>query len=291
MITKAGVPSGKVVVGVTAYGRSFAMAEAGCITPDCQFTGTRLQSNAEPGPCTNTAGCISNAEIEDILKNSSRVNNHFVDSLSNSNILVYDDMQWVAYMDSNIREFRTNAYKRFGMGGTTLWATDLEEFTDPPHGFTNWPDYSIKLQQGETPALGNGPRHGNWTKLNCGDPHATDALDFTAKQRWDALDASGAWSDLIHDWVQYCDGLGGSFGQNEFSSFISTALNFTSQIHCAQFDSNSRCRGITRCADFIGSKTGPAGELIISSFIKINLVSQGCHHAQSGLCLPLHHAS
>lgn len=30
MITKAGMPSRKVIVGVTSYGRSFRMAQAGC---------------------------------------------------------------------------------------------------------------------------------------------------------------------------------------------------------------------------------------------------------------------
>lgn len=39
MITKAGVASNKVVVGVTSYGRSFKMAEPGCMGPQCLFTG------------------------------------------------------------------------------------------------------------------------------------------------------------------------------------------------------------------------------------------------------------
>lgn len=74
MVTKAGVPSNKVIVGVTSYGRSFAMAEAGCDGPQCTYLGSAGDSQASPGECTQTAGYISNAEINQIVANSSRVN-------------------------------------------------------------------------------------------------------------------------------------------------------------------------------------------------------------------------
>lgn len=38
MMTKAGVPSHKVVVGVTSYVRSFKMADATCRGEMCKFT-------------------------------------------------------------------------------------------------------------------------------------------------------------------------------------------------------------------------------------------------------------
>ena len=56
MVTKAGVKSHKVVVGITSYGRSFAMAKSGCTGPDCRFTGSSTESYARPGKCTKTAG-------------------------------------------------------------------------------------------------------------------------------------------------------------------------------------------------------------------------------------------
>jgi chitinase len=36
MITKAGVPSNKIMVGLALYGRSFQMSEAGCYTEMCK---------------------------------------------------------------------------------------------------------------------------------------------------------------------------------------------------------------------------------------------------------------
>jgi hypothetical protein len=56
MITKAGVPGRKVIVGVTSYGRSYKMAQAGCSDPSCQYTGDSSTSYAAKGPCTDTAG-------------------------------------------------------------------------------------------------------------------------------------------------------------------------------------------------------------------------------------------
>ncbi|ESU08424.1 hypothetical protein FGSG_04648 [Fusarium graminearum PH-1] len=66
MITKAGVPAEKVIVGIASYGRSFRMADNSCTGPDCLFTGSFEESEAEPGQCTGTGGYILNAEINEI---------------------------------------------------------------------------------------------------------------------------------------------------------------------------------------------------------------------------------
>ncbi len=127
MITKAGAPSSKVVVGVSSYGRSFKMAQAGCDSPNCKFTGSPRDSNAAPGRCTNTGGYISNAEINEIAQ-SGKVNKSWRDQSSGSSIMVYNDTEWVAYMDESEKKLRSEFYDLNNFAGTTDWAIDLQKF-------------------------------------------------------------------------------------------------------------------------------------------------------------------
>ncbi|KAK2612379.1 hypothetical protein QQS21_001643 [Conoideocrella luteorostrata] len=127
MITKAGVPSNKVVVGVASYGRTFKMEAAGCDGPQCKFTGSPRVSNAAKGRCTDTAGYISNAEIAEIIA-SGKVNRQWKEA--GSNLLVYNDTEWVSYMNDDTKAERARFYDSYNFAGTTDWAVDLQEFTE-----------------------------------------------------------------------------------------------------------------------------------------------------------------
>lgn len=52
MVTKAGIPSTKIVPGLALYGRSFQMSDSSCKGPECTFTGK--ESGATKGSCTDT---------------------------------------------------------------------------------------------------------------------------------------------------------------------------------------------------------------------------------------------
>ena len=127
MITKAGVASNKVVIGVASYGRSFKMEAAGCDGPMCKFTGTPRISNAAKGRCTDTAGYISNAEIAEIIA-SGKVTRQWKEA--GSNIMVYSGTEWVAYMDDNMKTLRSFVYEMYNFAGTTDWAVDLQAFQE-----------------------------------------------------------------------------------------------------------------------------------------------------------------
>lgn len=122
MISKAPVSTSQIIVGVASYGRSFEMTTAGCWGPSCTWS----QAGAE-GPCTQTAGYISNAEINQILELDSTA--HSLYSVADSsNILLYNQTQWVSYMSSDNKENRTLLYQSYNFKGTGEWAIDLEAF-------------------------------------------------------------------------------------------------------------------------------------------------------------------
>jgi GH18 family chitinase len=127
MITNAGVPSNKVVVGASSYGRSFKMAQAECTGPMCKFTGSSRVSNAAKGRCTQTGGYISNAEIDEIIA-TGKVTKHWKEA--GSNILVYNSTEWVAYMDEEIKATRSKFYDSYNFARTADWAVDIQEFVE-----------------------------------------------------------------------------------------------------------------------------------------------------------------
>ncbi|MCJ1386471.1 hypothetical protein MMC17_009597 [Xylographa soralifera] len=123
MITKAGVPTNKIMVGMAQYGRSFQMTEAGCYTEDCTFTGPN--SGAIPGKCTGTAGYISNWEIQQILETPGNNAQQYFSEVA-GDILVYDSTQWISYMTTETYNSRLEWVQSLNMGGTSDWAMDLE---------------------------------------------------------------------------------------------------------------------------------------------------------------------
>jgi GH18 family chitinase len=112
MVTKAGVPSHKVVCGVASYGRSFDLEVMGCTGPNCHFTGTNRESWALPRRCTGEPGYLANAEIREILylagdPETGPMVQAWHDHGSNSDIMVYHGTDWVAYMSDVTKSTRT----------------------------------------------------------------------------------------------------------------------------------------------------------------------------------------
>ena len=123
MITKAGVSNTQLVVGVASYGRAFKMTTAGCWTEMCTYTGP--DSGALAGECTETAGYLANAEIEAVIANNPSAQVYW-DSDAFSNVLVYNDTEWVSYMNSTNKAVRILLYEVYGFLGYADWAVDLQ---------------------------------------------------------------------------------------------------------------------------------------------------------------------
>lgn len=106
------------------------MASSECTGPNCKFTGP--ESGAKKGPCTDTAGYISNAEIQQIVQNGAPGLKLYTDN-SDSDVLVFGD-NWVAYMTNERKAKRTARYKGLNFGGVSDWAVDLGAFNPPMGG-------------------------------------------------------------------------------------------------------------------------------------------------------------
>ncbi|EYB33358.1 hypothetical protein FG05_10561 [Fusarium graminearum] len=264
MITKAGVPSNKVIVGVTSYGRSFKMASAGCYGPDCFYTGSKIHSDAKEGKCTGQAGYIADAEIAEILKDKSRVVKHFVDSTSHSDILVYDNTEWVSYMSPSTKMARETVYKAFGMGGTTDWAVDLQEYHDVPKPSKSWAIFKEDAASGYDPLLDN-ERTGNWTKMNCHSPVMRDFKGYTAPEVWREAGTDGAWKDLLKIWYDLDEKRGYTLSES-----ITLNLRMTPRPNCHQLK-DTECDQLAECIQEMNSDvSGPAGVFIVNSIARIH---------------------
>lgn len=129
MITKAGVPSYKLFIGISSFGRSFKMAKEGCTGPMCKYEGKKNKSPAKEGECTDEGGYLADAEINQIILMGDSYGGapyeSFYDRGSDSNILVYDKVEWVAYMGENTKKSRADWYLSLNFGGVSDWAVDL----------------------------------------------------------------------------------------------------------------------------------------------------------------------
>jgi hypothetical protein len=128
MITKAGVANNKIFVGEASYGRSFHMASDGCWGPMCDFTGSRTQSDAKPGRCTNTGGYLAYAEIAELQGNGQDAK-MFHDDTSSSDIMLYKG-DYVSYITPDKKEKRRESWRGMNFAGTIDWAVDLQSFGD-----------------------------------------------------------------------------------------------------------------------------------------------------------------
>ncbi|KAG8630143.1 hypothetical protein KVT40_001762 [Elsinoe batatas] len=123
MLTKAGVESHKIVVGVSSYGRGFRMSSPKCTDASCTWdiAGEQLR-----GECTAENGILAAAEIDSLLAGSTT---RFHDGPSDSAIAIVNGTWWVAYLDKDTISRRSEQYARMHFGGTADWSVDLQSPT------------------------------------------------------------------------------------------------------------------------------------------------------------------
>ncbi|KAJ5256934.1 Glycoside hydrolase superfamily [Penicillium angulare] len=186
MIQKGGMPAEKVIVGHSSYGRSFKMAEKGCTGPMCRYTGPK--SGALPGRCTQTAGYLATAEINEIRANNPSHKSWF-DKASYSDFLVYNDTEWVGYMSEDRKAERELLMIAAGWGGIVDWAIDLVDMYTHPSD----EEIEVKLCTDNFDTLEDLAGAGNDVPEYCIDIYALQIMNSDFKT------AMSTYNDLLDD--------------------------------------------------------------------------------------------
>ncbi|KAH8645403.1 hypothetical protein BX600DRAFT_391288 [Xylariales sp. PMI_506] len=240
MITKAGVKANKVVVGISSYGRSFQMTDSDCFTPECTYTGP--DSGATPGRCTQTAGYISNAELTEILANSSYDAITYTDGTSFSDIMLYDG-NWVAYMNTSTKETRVLYYNSLNFAGTSDWAVDLQAFL-------------AACSMTATMTVTGLP----YQTVNCENPAITNA-DQDQSDRWDEVGTDTAIEIFLLDYFYQQDSTSLTFPE-----YVSNFFHGPEGMDCGETSADVGCEAMSECSDV----NYPAGYLILNSFVAVH---------------------
>ncbi|KAJ6007241.1 hypothetical protein N7540_011217 [Penicillium herquei] len=144
----------KINLGLAFYGRSFELKDPSCMTPGCEFNGP-----GKAGGCTNTAGILSYAEIEDIINSNPDSIPVVYDPVAGVNYLVYGDNNWVSFDDKTTFQQKIDFANANGLNGLFIWAIDMDDSS-----FT-----ALKAVTGTDlePTVGPSETIGNWNVNDC----------------------------------------------------------------------------------------------------------------------------
>jgi GH18 family chitinase len=121
LLWRNNIPSTKVVMGLGFYGRSFTLSN-----PSCNTTGCPFKSGGKPGECTNTAGILSNAEIQAIIRQNNL--QPTLDAAAGVKYMSWGGDQWVSYDDADTFKIKMDFANRLGLGGmSTFTQARLED--------------------------------------------------------------------------------------------------------------------------------------------------------------------
>jgi hypothetical protein len=221
MVTKAGVSSDKIMVGIASYGRQFKMTDPNCATKDCTYIGPKAAGTS--GRCTNESAYISNAEIKEIIAKSPSA--MVVETGGSSKYMTYDG-NWVSYMDDNDKAARTAMWKSLNFSGVVEWAIDLNTFE-----YDNGPDVAkgrkgrkegFKVFKGmrgdgifaEKQSGSMGDLCGeddSWREVTCSNPGIAK-YNSEPWNKWELVKGDAAWCGAMKFWTRMRDS-----NQNKFS--------------------------------------------------------------------------
>jgi GH18 family chitinase len=305
MITKAGVPRSKVLVGMGSYGRSFKMSTPGCTGPECTFTGPA--SGATPGRCTGEPGYISNFEIQSLIEESKN-GGKSVQVIQNpeGDVAIIDNTDWVGFMTPETLAARLAMFQKDNWGGTVEWAIDLNSDSysgltiDDENEIDPGPplcDFSVHPNTLDDVANGNYP-------IACGAFYALDVLSSeldAANSEFD--DANNGYDALFGYYVKYMkkvippvinNFMGTSGGGRQYFDCASPQLNGNATGGCEDAVKALENENIYQLHYMLRDKTGFFNDLLSNhgvqpDWIKFGEIvqSNSCSYPNKNDCEPM----
>lgn len=107
----------KLNFGLAYYGRGYTLTDPKCANSGCKSAGA-----SKPGPCTNSAGIMSNVEIHDLVKQKGLKPQMVPNTMSKQ--ITWDD-QWMGYDDDETMNLKINWAAQNCFGGTAMWSVDM----------------------------------------------------------------------------------------------------------------------------------------------------------------------
>ncbi|KAG6042058.1 hypothetical protein E4U41_006179 [Claviceps citrina] len=272
ILTRAGVPSAKIVVALTSYARTFTLADPSCGGPECFFKGRRGDDSSlgGSGGCMAVNGHISNAEIDNFESDPKA--KHWYDKDSDSMFMKFDVGYWVSYMTRDIKEKRTTRFKNLNLGGTADFPIDLER-TYPQPGLVNWETLRHNIKTRGKPEVCDWElRTGTWVNRSCTQDEVAAPFNYTSLQRWTALEADAAWNDAKARWM-YCDK-----GQMSFTQSVTQFFHANENAKCRDLAQVDSCDPIATCeehnkpGDAKKHWTGAASYLVWNSLATVHAI-------------------
>ncbi|OBT54180.1 hypothetical protein VE04_05861 [Pseudogymnoascus sp. 24MN13] len=114
LLWRNGIPSGMVNLGLAFYARTSTLGNTLCKTPGCAYV-----SAGKAGPCSNSVGTLTNAELADIITKNNLKPELFENEAVK--IITWGD-QWAAYDDGDTFKIKVNFAKSQCLGGVFIWA-------------------------------------------------------------------------------------------------------------------------------------------------------------------------
>ena len=119
LLWRNAIPPSMVNLGLAFYTRTFVASDPECMQPACLFDAV-----GSPGPCTNSAGTLSNAELTDMIRNAGVTPTLDKDAAVQ---IAAVGRNWITYDDAESWALKVDFARSECLGGVMVWAISEDD--------------------------------------------------------------------------------------------------------------------------------------------------------------------